>query len=231
MELMESQREIDTLKKKLEEKENHISLLVKKFRWGFVFCGEITRFSSSPVLNVWISFETDLCAPCRRALKSAASRQLGSFTHVKESENTVLEASKTYILWTKLQFIIICIWIKYKNESTAAQLQTVIVRKRFLNSGDGAPPAVQVSCISMTNRICFIVVLQRNCCEISLNLVNLQSSDRNVSHKSSNWLSLSGWQFHNYPLLQLMLISVSGMWNNENSHVQTHMGSSAIMKR
>lgn len=32
MKLLESQREADTFKKKLEEKENHISLLVKKLR-------------------------------------------------------------------------------------------------------------------------------------------------------------------------------------------------------
>lgn len=32
MELLDNQREIDTLKKKLEEKENHIRLLVKKLR-------------------------------------------------------------------------------------------------------------------------------------------------------------------------------------------------------
>lgn len=32
MKLLESQRELDTLKKQLEEKENHISLLVKKLR-------------------------------------------------------------------------------------------------------------------------------------------------------------------------------------------------------
>lgn len=52
MELLENQREIDTLKKKLEEKENHISVLVKKLTWSFVVCGEITRFFIVPCIKV-----------------------------------------------------------------------------------------------------------------------------------------------------------------------------------
>lgn len=89
MELLENQREIDTLKKKTGGEGEPHQAPGEEIKVKFCLLrGNKKVFLLSPVLNVPISFETDLRAPCRRALKGPASRQQGGYTHVKGSENT-----------------------------------------------------------------------------------------------------------------------------------------------